>query len=150
MKERRDGVFHIKKMLSDYHLGVGSAHSSSTKSDDVKEKQNPSNPQMQLAASSPLPIITNLVPLIPNKASIIKKFKPKYSPLELRKSPLRHASVVITKATAPKFIYVQIEDEDKPLYRDMLIELEKEFHSASTFTSTYCPSPVIGNLSIDY
>jgi len=128
-------------MLSDYRLSVGSGDCNFG---DVREKQNPSNPQIQLAAPSTLPM--NATPSSgANNALIIKKFKPKYSPLELRNSPLRHASVCITKATTPKFIYVQIEDDDKLLYRKMLIELEEEFRSSSTQSSTYCPSPVMGN-----
>ncbi len=133
-------------MLSDYRLGVGSGDSTSTVGiGKVKEKQIPINQQIQLAAPTPLPMIATPSP-VTNNAPIIKKFKPKFSPLELRKSPLRHASVFITQAITPKFIYFQIEDEDKPLYREMLKELEEEFRSASTQSSTYCPSPVTGNL----
>ncbi len=104
-------------MLSNYHLGVRSANSSSTES-AIREKLN-SNPQIRLAAQNHLPAITT-PPLAANNAPIIKKFQPKYSPFELNNSPPRHASVLITKASTPKFIYVQIEDEDKSLYREML------------------------------
>lgn len=133
-------------MLSNYYLGVRSANNSSTESGG-RVKLNP-NPQIRFAAPNPLPAITT-PPLAANNAPIIKKFKPKFSPLELRKSPLRHASVYITKATSPKFMYVQIDDEDKPLYRKMLVELEEEFCSASRQSSTFCPSPLIGNLLLD-
>lgn len=78
------------------------------------------------------------------KAAPIKNFKPKFGDMGPKSNLLvKYSSVFITKATSPKDIYVQLLDDDYPLYCKMKEELQKEFHLASQ-SATFCSSPIIG------
>lgn len=76
----------------------------------------------------------------------VVKYKPKFSVTELLYSPLKYASVLITKATQPRSIYIRIQDEQAPLYQQLLNELELEFRSVTNRSASYCSSPIIGAL----
>jgi len=73
------------------------------------------------------------------KAGPIKKFKPKFRDLGPKSNLLvKYSSVLITKATSPKDIHVQLLDDDYPLYCKMRDELQKEFHAANSQSTTCC------------
>jgi len=58
----------------------------------------------------------------------MKKFRPKYELWGLRsKPPIEYASVVISKASQPREIYIQIQDEDTPRFSEMVKDLQEEF-----------------------
>ncbi len=79
------------------------------------------------------------------KAAIIDpKFKPKFSLLELKKNPLKHANVFITKAAHPRAIYVRIQDEEMLRYHQMQNDLQEEFRTATIESHSYCPTPIVG------
>ena len=91
----------------------------------------------------PAPSVVKLVTT--EKAVPIKNFKPKFRDLGPKSNLLvKYSSVLITKATSPKDIHVQLIDDDYPLYCKMKDELQKEFHAANSQSTTFCSSPVIG------
>ena len=79
------------------------------------------------------------------EAQIIKKYKPKFSRLDLKFSPIRYASVIISKALHPRAVYVRIDDDEVPLFRRMMNELKQEFESATPGSESFCSSPLIGS-----
>lgn len=72
-----------------------------------------------------------------------KKYQPRFSPLEQKARAPKHARVFITKIINPRFVYVQLS-EDKLRYHKMLSELQTEFRSATSQSTSYCQSPVVG------
>lgn len=80
-----------------------------------------------------------------NEQNLMKKFKPKYELSALQPKPLiKYASVIITRASQPKEIYIQIQDIHTPRFSEMLSDLQEEFRSSTVHSSSYCPSPVVG------
>lgn len=75
-----------------------------------------------------------------------QKFKPKFGPLEVKNGCIQYSAVVITHVVHPYHIYVQFEDQELPLYRKMMKDLQIEFRDATNESPTYCPSPVEGTL----
>jgi len=76
----------------------------------------------------------------PSSFAVPKKFKPKYSDEELERNPRKEAVVVITNTSQPSEMYVQIADDELPLYNE--IKKELQFESSSTTVSV---PPVAGN-----
>ena len=77
--------------------------------------------------------------------TIVKKYKPKFSRLDLKFSPIRYASVIISKALHPRAVYVRIDDDEVPLFRRMMNELQQEFGTATPGSDSFCSSPLIGS-----
>ena len=78
----------------------------------------------------------------PSSFSAPKRFKPKYSKLELERNPPKEATVIITSSSQPSEIYVQILDDSKlQLYQQMKEDLKLEFSS-----TTDSVPPVVGNI----
>ncbi len=92
-------------------------------------------------------MIARQLPFVPRTVASIKKFKPKYCSEDLKSNPVKHASVIITRATQPGEIYVQIDDQELSLYHQMQKDLQNEFHSASKSSPSYCSAPVPGSFS---
>jgi len=82
-----------------------------------------------------------------NQASkpVIKKYKTKFSSVELRTNPLKYAAVTITQVTQPRSIYIRIDYDGALRYLQLLKELELEFRSATRASASYCSSPIIGS-----
>ncbi len=80
----------------------------------------------------------------PLEAHIIKKYKPKFSRLDLKFSPIHYASVIISKALHPRAVYVRIDDDEVPLFRRMNNELQQEFGTATPGSYSFCSLPLIG------
>ena len=74
-----------------------------------------------------------------------RKFKPKFSPLELKVNPLQHAIVFISDALLPNSVYIQFQDEDFSRYHQMLRDLELDFNLATRRSASFCPSPIPGS-----
>jgi len=108
------------------------------------------------SSSSPTTPFSITSPLLPERASIHslrpielqlnkRKFKPKFSPLELKDNPMQHAVVLISDSFLPNCVYIQFVDEDFARYHQMLEDLEQDFNFASRRSASYCPSPVQGS-----
>jgi len=82
------------------------------------------------------------------KAAPMKKLKPKFGDKGPRSNLIKNSPVIITKAASPKDIYIQLLDEEYPLYCKMKDELQKEFHSATFQSASFCSSPVIGTYNL--
>jgi len=92
---------------------------------------------------SPTNIVSPVSPMLPEQASSLehlcpielqldgRKFKLKFSPLELETNPLQHAVVFISDSVLPNCVYIQFKDEDFPRYHQMLRDLELVFSFAS-------------------
>ncbi len=85
-------------------------------------------------------------PVTLEKAAQIKTFKPKFGELESKSKLPKHSSVFVTKATTPKDIFIQFQDEDYQLYCKMQERLQREFSTAQS--ATLCSSPLIGILNL--
>ena len=77
--------------------------------------------------------------------SAMKKFKPKFSTLELKSNPPQYAKVRITKVFSPKAVYVQIKDGNFPRYQKMRKDLQLEFRGSTSQSASYCKSPILGS-----
>ena len=73
-----------------------------------------------------------------------KRFKPKFGPAEVESGCIQYAAVLITHAIHPNHFYVQIEDQDLPLYHQMMDDLQQEFREATKRSRSYHPSPLSG------
>lgn len=73
-----------------------------------------------------------------------KRFKPKYGPAEVESGCIQYASVLITHVIHPNHLYVQIEDQDLPLYNQMMDDLQLEFREATKQSPSFCSSPAVG------
>ena len=78
------------------------------------------------------------------RTPIEKIFKPKFGPEELKSRRIQSSSVLITHVIHPNHLYVQIEDQDLPLYHQLKEDLQKEFRGATNQSPSYCSSPVVG------
>lgn len=74
-----------------------------------------------------------------------KKYKPKYGQYQVKFEPLQHFAAIITSSTTPSQVYVQVQDEDLPRYRQMQQDLAVEFEGATAESESYSPSPSIGS-----
>jgi len=90
-------------------------------------------------AGLPTPIETIVEP-----DNIVKKFKPKFSSSEQHLNPPKYAEVFIVKAFHPKAVYIRIKDSDSARYQQLVKDLQKEFHGATSQSVSYCESPKIG------
>ena len=97
-------------------------------------------------SSMPIQPLISSAPLLAS----LKKFKPKYDSLELRRKPAKASSVIITNATLPTEIYCQILDDDLPKYQQMQVNLQFMFGKVTDQSHTYCASPVIGKLIVEF
>ena len=75
-----------------------------------------------------------------------QKFKPKFGPLQVKNGSIQYSAVVITEVVHPYHIYVRFEDQDLPLYRQMMEDLQLEFGEATNESPSYCPTPVKGTI----
>lgn len=117
----------------------------------LKNTSSPTNRSSAYIASPVPPERASLDHLRPKEPHIdTRKFKPKFSPLELKTNPLQHAVVVISDATLPNSVYIQFEDADVPFYYQMLEDLEHDFNFASRRSSSYCQVPVPGSYISTY
>ena len=94
-------------------------------------------------SSQPTPPVT-----IKTELTINDKLKPKYGPVEVQSKALRYSAVIITNVIHPGHLYVQVVDEDVPLYHQMQIDLQQEFSSATKQSASYCPSKTFGTCFI--
>jgi len=77
-----------------------------------------------------------------------QKFKPKFGPLQVKNRSIQYSAVVITQVIHPYRIYVRFEDQDFPLYRQMMEDLQLEFGQATKESHSYCPTPVEGKIFV--
>ena len=75
---------------------------------------------------------------------IEKRFKPKFGPSEVESGCIQYAAVYITRAIHPNRLYVRVEDQDLPLYHQMMRDLQLEFREATKQSPSFCSSPVVG------
>ena len=75
---------------------------------------------------------------------IERRFKPKYGPSEVESGCIQYAAVYITRAIHPNRLYVRVEDQDLPLYQQMMRDLQLEFREATKQSPSFCSSPVVG------
>lgn len=73
-----------------------------------------------------------------------KGFKPKYGLGEVESGRIQYAAVLITHVIHPNLMYIQIEDQDLPLYHQMNEDLQQEFRKATKQSPSYCSSPLEG------
>ena len=88
-------------------------------------------------------------PWLVGKITVGKRFKPKYGPAEVESRCIQYASVLITHVIHPNHLYVQIEDQDLPLYNQMMDDLQLEFREATKQSPSFCSSPVEGTLNLN-
>jgi len=75
---------------------------------------------------------------------IEKRFKPKYGSSEVESGCIQYTAVLITHVIHPNHLYAQIEDQDLPLYQQMMRDLQLEFREATKQSPSFCSSPVVG------
>jgi len=75
-----------------------------------------------------------------------KRFKPKYGPAEVESRCIQYSSVLITHVIHTNHLYVQKEDQDLPLYRQMMKDLQQEFRGDTSQSHSFCSSPAVGTL----
>ena len=73
-----------------------------------------------------------------------RRYKPKYGPSDVESGCIQYAAVLIKRMIHPNHLYLQIEDQDLPLYHQMMEDLQQEFSEATKQSPSYCSSPVIG------
>ncbi len=75
------------------------------------------------------------------------RFKPKFGPVEVKSRCIQYSYVLITHVIHPSHLYIQIEDQDLPLYRQMMNDLQQEFRWATKQSNSFCSSPVVGTFN---
>jgi len=134
-------------------LKVRSVLQSITRSSQPDVNKSIKQPKSITSSSSPAPEVkesSQPTPPVTTKTELTTndKLKPKYGPMEVQSKALKYAAVIITNVIHPGHLYVQVVDQDVPLFHQMQIELQQEFSSATKQSASYCSSPNFGTCFI--
>ncbi len=97
-------------------------------------------PEVQ-ESSQPVPVI------IATKPTNNYSFEPKFGSSGALSGELNHSAVIITNMVHPGHLYIQLVDQDLPLYYQMQMDLQEEFGSVTNKSPSYCPTPANGIIS---
>lgn len=79
-------------------------------------------------------------------SKINERFKPKFGSSVVLSDELRHSAFIIANVYQPDNLYIQLVDQDLPLYDQMKEDLQKEFGSVINQSPSYCQTPTAGIL----
>lgn len=96
--------------------------------------------EVQESSQSHAPVIIDI------KLTKNEQFKQKFGFSRALSDGLIYSPVIITNMIHPGHLYIQLVDQDLPLYHQLQEDLQEEFFSVTKQSPSYCPTPTAGTI----